>query len=139
MARFKTDGLDDIFKDMEAHAELTGETADKMLLAGAEVVKQEWKKSAERHNHRVTGDMISSITYPKKTQNIRDIKSIDIYPQGKDRKGIRNAEKAFILNYGTTKIAGSHWIDEADAASETPVYNVMEKIWNEYLEKNGGN
>ena len=40
--------------------------------------------------------------------------SIDIYPQGKDRKGIRNADKAFILNYGCSSIPGSRWVQEAN-------------------------
>ena len=129
MARFETAGLDDLFREMELEGELVGDTADEMLMAAAEVVAEEWRKSAERHKHRDTGDMIKSIGYPRQPKTVRDVRYIDIYPQGRDEKGIRNAEKAFILNYGTSKKPGSHWIDEADANSAEPVQRVMERIW----------
>lgn len=131
MARFDTSGLDDLFLEMEREAELVGEIADEMLLAGAEIVKQEWKKSAERHGHRDTGALIESIGYPIKPKTAKDIRKIDIYPQGKDAKGTRNAEKAFILNYGTPRKGkpGSHWVDDADAASAEPVEKAFKEIW----------
>lgn len=137
MARFNTDGLDDLLADMKRMGELTGETADKMLMAGAEEVKTAWKASAERHKHRLSGDMIESIGYPRSPSSAGDIKSIDIYPQGKDRKGVRNAEKAFILNYrATKKHPPSHWIDEADIDAGPKVQGAMEAIWNEHLKGN---
>jgi len=83
MARFKTTGLDATIRQMKELGELTGEIADKMLVAGAEEVKKAWKKSAERHNLRLTGQMMNSIGYPKKPTNISGIKTMDIYPQGK--------------------------------------------------------
>ncbi len=129
MARFDTSGLDDLFAEMEREAELVGETADEMLMAGAEIVKEEWRKSAQRHGHKDTGDLIESIGYPRAPKTAKDIRSIDIYPQGKDRKGVRNAEKAFILNYGTSRKAGSRWVEDADAHSAEPVERVFKMIW----------
>ena len=58
MARFETTGLDELVEDMKRMGELSGETADKMLLAAAEEVKGAWKETAERFNFRDTGDMI---------------------------------------------------------------------------------
>ncbi len=133
MARFNTSGLDELMADMKRMGEMTGETAEKMLMAGAEEVKKAWKASAEKHGHRDTGDMINSIGYPKKVKTVSEIKSVDIYPQGKDRKGVRNAEKAFILHYGTSRIPGSGWVDDADQLSAEPVQKAMTEIWDEHL------
>lgn len=133
MARFETRGFDELLAEMKRLGELSGEVADRMLLAGAEEVKEAWKTSAKKHGHRDTGDMIDSIDYPRKPKDAGGVRSVDIYPQGKDRKGVRNAEKAFVLNYGTKKNPGSHWVDDADAASGEPVMAAMTAIWDEHL------
>ena len=62
------------------------------------------------------------------------VKYIDIYPQGKDRKGVRNAEKAFLLHYGTSKIKPTRWVDEAESRGEAYALPAMERVWNQYLE-----
>ena len=133
MARFNTSGLDKNMADMKRMGELAGPTADKMLMAGADQVKQAWKASAEMHGHIDTGDMVGSIGYPHGPKDANGIRAIDIYPQGKDRKGVRNVEKAFILHYGTSKKPGSHWVDTADQISEDQAIPAMAKVWDEHL------
>lgn len=137
MARFRTEGLDDLIDTMEEMELTTSELAREMLFAGADEIKIAWKKSAEMHKHRDTGDMIESIGYPRKVAQIADIKSVDIYPQGKDRKGTRNAEKAFILHYGTSKLPGSHWVDTADDIAGPMVEERLYKIFDDWLQKHG--
>lgn len=137
MARFRTDGLDDLMREMLEMGEDTGPIADRILLAGAEVIRRCWKIAAESHGHRDTGDMIGSINYAKKPKKIGDLKAVDIYPQGKNRRKVRNAEVAFILHYGSSKIPGSHWIDDADDMSEPEVEQIAYEIWNEELRKRG--
>ena len=105
-----------------------------MLMAGAEEVRKAWRQSAEEHQHRDTGDMIASIGFARKPKEIGSIRTIDIYPQGKDKRNIRNAEKAFILHYGTTKIRGSRWVDDADKISEQTVVPAMIRVWEQFLQ-----
>lgn len=139
MARFETNGIDDLLQDMKAFGELVGETADEMLVAGAEIVKEEWKKSAQWHKHHATGDMIQSIGFSKKVKNAGEVKSVDVYPRGKDRNGKRNAEKAFRLNYGWSEYpGGSHWVEEADANSAKPVEEEYKRIWEKRLREKLG-
>ena len=105
-----------------------------MLLAGAEEVKRAWKETAERHGYRETGDMIESIRADKAPKSdANDVRRISVYPRGEDRKGVRNAEKAYVLHYGTSKIHGSHWVDEADQDAGPMVQDVFEKIWDRHL------
>lgn len=133
MARFETKGIDNIIDDVIRLGEAGEEIGDEMLMAGAEEVKKAWKESAEKHKLKDTGDMIDSIKYPRQPKKVSDIRQIDIYPQGKDRKGVRNAEKAFIHHYGTSKIATTGWVDDADQAAGPEVQKVMEKIWDDFL------
>ena len=131
MARFDCTGLDDLIADMQREGvALDGELADAMLKAGAEKVRDAWRQAAEMHNHRDTGDMIKSIGYASKPKDIDGVRSIDIYPQGKDKKGVRNAEKAFVLHYGTSKITGSHWVDDADRLCDGTVVEAMQQVFN---------
>jgi HK97 gp10 family phage protein len=137
MARFRTEGLDELIDRMTEMELTTGELADEMLFAGAEEVKKAWKKSAEQHRHRDTGDMINAINYSRQVRKIGDIKEVDIYPQGKDKKGVRNAEKAFILHYGTSRIPASHWVDDADEMAGPMVEERLWTMYDEWLEKHG--
>lgn len=134
MARFDVSGLDETIEEMKRLGQMTGQTADAMLMAGAEEVRKAWKRSAEEHRHRDTGDMIASIGFPRTTKDVGSIRTIDIYPQGKDKRNIRNAEKAFILHYGTTKIRGSRWVDDADKISEQTVVPAMIRVWEQFLQ-----
>lgn len=134
MAQFSTDGIDSIAEEMAWMGEAAGETADEMLLAGAEEVKRAWQETAERHGYRETGDMIESIRADKAPKSdANDVRRISVYPRGEDRKGVRNAEKAFLLHYGTSKIHGSHCVDEADQDAGPMVQDVFEKIWDRHL------
>lgn len=149
MARFEVEGLDFIIEDMKRHGELAGETAQEMLMAGAEEVKQAWKDEAERRQFKDTKAMIDSIGFPRSAKRASDILSIDIYPQGKDARGVRNAEKAFILHWGTNskstrrrkakkKFSGpgiprTLWVDDADRASGPRVMDAFTRIWDEFL------
>lgn len=135
MARFRTEGLDDIIDDMAAMGESTGELADEMLFAGAEEVKKAWKAAIRMHKHIDTGAMLDSVDYSRKVKQIGDIKSVDIYPQGKDKKGVKNAEKAFILHYGTSKRPGTHFVDDADDIAAPMVENRLRNIFDNWLKK----
>ena len=134
MAQFSTDGIDSIAEEMAWMGEAVGETADEMLLAGAEEVKRAWQEMAERHGYRETGDMIESIRADKAPKSdANDVRRISVYPRGEDRKGVRNAEKAFLLYYGTSRIRGSHWIEEAEQKALPTVQQVFEDIWDRHL------
>jgi len=82
--------------------------------------------------------MIDSIGFGPAPVRAGAILYNDVYPQGRDAKGVRNAEKAFILHYGSSRISPSYWVDEADAASEAPVQERIEAIWDRFLNSGGG-
>lgn len=137
MARFRTEGLDDLIEKMTELELTTGELADEMLIAGAEEVREAWKEAIKKHELIDTGDMLESVDYSRKPRQIGDIKEVDIYPQGKDRKGVRNAEKAFILHHGTSKIQATHFVDDADEIAGPKVEKRLTEIFDNWLEEHG--
>ncbi|HBV86884.1 MAG TPA: hypothetical protein DEF42_09605 [Desulfosporosinus sp.] len=133
MARFNTTGLEGLIREVTKLGEAGEQVGEEMLMAAAEEVKQQWRISAGMHGLKWTGDMIESIGYPNKPKNVGGVKTIDIYPQGTDRRGTRNAEKAFILHYGSSSIRPTHWVDDADEAAGPLVIDVMEQIFDRFL------
>ena len=138
MARFFTTGIDDIISQMQRMGQDVGPVAEEMCMAAVEEIRDAWKKSAEEHDLRDTGAMIESIGFGPAPIRAGAILYNDVYPMGKDSKGVRNAEKAFILHYGKSNYPGTYWVDDADIMSTGPVQRRIEEIWNRFLESGGG-
>lgn len=147
MAHIETTGFNDLLKDLEALGEDVNEMSDDMLAAGSTVAVDEWKKGIENEEHKIvspdgkgyqakrgyvdTGDMRDSVARAEKSRK----NTAEIYPQGKDRKGVRNAEKAFILHYGTSSYQGSRFVDGIEEKAAPEVYVAMGDVMDEYLKK----
>jgi len=135
---FKIDGLLKLSDDLYNLAKsVDGELVQDMLDAGAEVTVDEWKKAITDAGHIETGSMHDSVAakIPKKNSNAREI-----YPQGTDKNGVRNAHKAYILNYGTSKtekIAGDEFISKIYQELDQKVYDAEMKVYDEELKKRG--
>ena len=61
----------------------------------------------------------------------------EVYPQGVDRKGIRNAEKAFVNHYGASSRKATHFVDDAESEAEAPAVEAMANAWDTYFEQEG--
>lgn len=137
MASFKTSGdvLDDIAKELSQLGEdVDGELGQEMLDEGAKIIEFHWVKSIKKHKHVEASAMVRSVCVAKGT---RDKKFRDIFPQGKDEKGVRNAEKAFIAHYGKSGQLGTHFVDEAEANAGAEVAVAMQEKLDKYIEKKG--
>lgn len=137
MAMLDTSGLDDVIKQMEKLGELSGTSADDMLIAGAEVVEKEWKKAAGEAGLQDTGEMIESIGFSKKPKTINDAKYISVYPQGINSKGVKNAYVAFVHNYGTSRFKGTRFADTAANRAKPKVETAMKQVWEKKLKEKG--
>lgn len=134
MAQCIIQGLDELIDDMERKWEKAEEVFDEMLEIGAEECKKAWKQSAERHGHKETGEMIAHIDWSKKPIRGSNLKSAHIYPQGKDKRGIRYAAKAFWRHYGTGRKAGTFWVDTADEIAAKEIPPKLWARWNKHLQ-----
>ena len=48
---------------------------------------------------------------------------------GKDKHGVRNVEKAFILHYGRSNMKGDRFVDEAERIAEENAIPAMQEVW----------
>jgi len=133
MASIDSSGIDEIVAEMKRQGELVGEVADRMLLAGAEVVKSAWRDSIRRHGLVKTGDMLESVGSPDGLKTEGGIRRINIHADGYDRHGKPNVVKAYVHNRGNSRNKATHFVDEAEKAAEAPVHAEYERIWNDFL------
>ena len=133
MARLELDGLDETIEAMRQMGELTGKTANAMLMAGAAWIAQGLEKAAKREGHEDSGDMIASIGYNNSPKYVQDVPTIQVYARGRDREGVSNMDKAFVNNYGTTKLDATEWWEEGEAEAEPKAIAGMVDVWDEFV------
>ena len=129
MAYLKWAGLDEVYREMQQAGATAGETAQRMIEAGGQECVKAWKLAIGMHGYVKTGAMQQSVGIKFVNKNGR--RCAEIYPMGKDSRGIRNAEKAFILHYGRSNLPGDHFVDEAEQIAEAEAIPVMTEIWNQ--------
>lgn len=144
MASFSCEGLDELLNVYDSIADLRGEVVDAMAIAGGEELLKGWKSEIPDAGHVDTGQMLRGVkrSRPKKS---KDSVVVEVYPQRKDKKGVRNALKAFVLHYGrkktgkphSTPLTGSRFIDRIVITSEKPAQDRAEAVWNDYLTQKG--
>ena len=134
MAKLSFDGLDDVIKQMGKMGQLSGNVANEMLQAGADEMKKAWQNTISRFGRVDTGAMKRSVGYGKVEDKFA-AKTLEVYPRGKDRKGVRNAEKAFVLHYGRSNMTGSHFVNKAEADGEPKAAAAMEARWDRFMQK----
>ena len=133
MGSMQTDGIDKLIKDMESAADDTGQLASDMLDAGADAVVQEWKDGIEEAGHVDTGAMRDSVKATGKKNKLERV----ISPTGSDKKGTRNAEKAYVLNYGKSTSAGDRFVDKIEEKAAATSQLEMQHVLDEYLRMKG--
>ena len=103
--------------------------------AGAKAAEKVMAGETKAKRHVRTGQMLKSIG----TNEYREFLgggSVDVYPQGDDSRGVRNATKAYVINYGkgrrpSTKrggrnLTGDKFITGNEDKTETAVQEAMQ-------------
>lgn len=151
MAGFSFNGLDEISASFEQLARLTDEDKLSILSPSAQLLLQRQKEKIAQIFRRRTGDLENSLVIEQRQSD--DGPSLYIYPKGKHRgsstgkrKGKRrsngkysgtNAEVAYILNYGSPRIAATHWLENANDEAEAEVMASQQAAWDELVTKKG--
>lgn len=148
MASFNVVNLDGVMDEITRRTTKAVTKIPKMLEAGAAVLVEAQKEEAKSLEIEDTGDFIASIGASKvKTEDGNQY--IEVLPKGKDRKGVSNAEKGFIAEYGRTSdkhrtklnkrsasykwssLAPRPWMAAANEKSKDAVNEAMQKVWQE--------
>lgn len=138
MATFNTIGFDDIEKQFLKQSETATKAVPKMLEAGADVLVEAQQKEVDRLfgiSQRAKGSLKRSIKKAKVISTSVNA-SIEVAPTGKDGKGVRNAEKGFVLNYGRSNMPAQPWLDAANTKSEGKAHEEMRRVWEEMNDGN---
>jgi len=129
-------GTQELMDELFAESERLERKATEMLGEAGKVVVDAWKQAITEAGHappgksrRATGDLLNSIRASAVKKN-GDAYTTSIYPHGRDRKRQRMADIAFVLHYGTSKIKGDHFVDDAEAKADEAAQAVMEQVWN---------
>ena len=136
MARMEFSGTQELMDELFAESERLERKATEMLGEAGQVVVDAWKQAITDAGHappgksrRATGDLLNSVRASAVKKN-GDAYTTSIYPHGRDRKRQRMADIAFVLHYGTSKIKGDHFVDDAEAKADEAAQAVMEQVWN---------
>lgn len=81
----------------------------KVVAAGAEEYAKELREEIEARHHVVSGSMRDNVRAGKYYETVGGGFTY-VYPQGYDARGIDNAKKAFIINYGRGGKKGDRFI-----------------------------
>ena len=136
MAQFNTSGIKELINQMQRMGLGISAVGKEMCMAAAEEIKLGWQKSAYEHGLHDTGAMIASINYPNAPSEVGGMMYIDVYPQGTDARGVRNATKAFILHYGSSRIQPTYWTDHGNDYASQTIPGTLQGIWEKYLASN---
>ncbi len=150
MASLSLDGFDDLNDEIKRISGNTEEMCKDMAEAAADVTTDAWKEVIEERDHVESGDMRDSVDWTDADRDGSVIFS-EVYPQGKDRKGVRNVEKAYMLHNGwkagkasknnkKSKGAkgaykGDHFVDEAERRADLMVGDAMEYVMDQYVKE----
>lgn len=163
MAKITFSGTDDLSIGLSEIANLTDDDTWKILYAGAEILEKTYKNVLSTKFKQHTGDLAKS---PKITKKFSSGQlTARIQPSGKHKsssKGIRgrsratpgikyakhnrkatakyeatNAEVAYILEYGSPRIAATHWMEYANEEAESDVIAAEAAAWDDHLKNKG--
>lgn len=99
MARLEIDGMDDMLANLRKLGSGIRPAVKQIVTAGAKAETGVMSGQIEVAKHVVTGTMAGAVDLGRYKETLGG-GEIDVYPQGEDSRGVSNAKKAFVINYG---------------------------------------
>jgi hypothetical protein len=143
--------MDAISASFEQLANITDEDKMSILMPAAQLLLTRQKEKIQSLFNQVTGALADSLTVEEKSDD--NGAYARIYLKGKHpnsstgkRKGVRrsngnysgtNAEIGYILEYGSPRIAATHWMETANEEAADEVIAVEQNAWNDLITKKG--
>ena len=128
MAKFVVDSKELPIEKLE---KISREGIRQIVMAGADADAARMKELTSEKRHVRTRDMIDSIGSGDYKEYLGG-GSVGVYPQGDDRKGVRNATKMYVINYGRGGVRkkdsrmGDRFITRAEKQMEELVTQAMQ-------------
>lgn len=139
MATLSFDGFSALELSLEQLAAIPPEVKAEMLNDAIDIIVDAQKAKAEAYGVADTGMMIDSIKKGKPKIGTDEI-SIACTPEGTRTRvntTTRNAEIAYINEYGKANVAARPFMRDANAEAEGPAVEAAEKKYHNWLDKIG--
>lgn len=136
MATFSFDGVSDLMLSMQKIAEIPEDVQSDMLNAEADVVLKAIKDKGEAYGVHRTGETLAHIRKGKVKRDKDGNLCIYITFNGKNEKGTRYAEIAFINNFGKKNQPARPFVTDGVIASEDRAAKEGEAVYNKWLQSN---
>lgn len=135
MGSLSVSGLDGLIDDLDELARLPDSVTDQILNAEADVIAaaQQAETAKRWKGPYWTGTTARSIKKGKVKKTGLD-KSITVAPTGKNKRGARNAEVAFINEYGKRGQPARPAMKTANERKEQEAVEAGEKVYHAYLD-----
>lgn len=137
MAEFDVSGLDDLMLSLQDVADLSETVQDAMLDAQADVVLQAQQSAAQAIAD--TGQTARSLR-KSKPRIRKGVRSISIIFAGSRKRGdttTRNAEIAFVNEYGKKGVPARNFIRKANEQSAAASTQAAASVYDQYLQSKG--
>ena len=135
MAKMEYSGFEIVDRQL---AKLDRGTVRRLVEAGAKAVIEGTKESIVSHHHIATGSMMENVK-PGAYHETLDGGWMEVYPQGYDQRGVDNAKKAFVINYGyggrRTAKTGDKFITGQKKRFEMSAIEAMQKTNEEIIQE----
>ena len=96
MAKMEYSGFEGVENQI---ARLDRESIKRLVTAGADALVEDIKQTIDQYHHVATGNMMANVRPGKIYEDLNGA-YVYVYPQGEDSRGVSNAKKAFVINYG---------------------------------------
>ena len=136
MARMSTDGISQLAISLEEIHEIPDDVLDQMLEAEADVIEKAQKDKGKAYGVHRTGVTIGSIKRTK-TSKIKDGRAIYITPMGTNADGNRNAEVAFINEFGKHGQPARPFIRDANEEKADDAVSAAATVYDKFLSSKG--
>lgn len=136
MATMWTDGIAQLAISLEEICETPRDVLDEMLNAEADVIARAQREKGRAYGVHRTGVTLASIK-KSKTYKTKDGRSIFITPTGINADGNRNAEVAFVNEYGKHGQAARPFIRDANEEKAEEAVNAAAEIYDKWMSSKG--
>ena len=134
MGNFITDGIDDFMLTMENIANTPDSVLNNMVQAGGKILEESTIGTGMSMGVYRTGVTLDSVKLGK-PKNISGGKEIYVTFEGTNADGNRNAEVAFVNEFGKTRQAGRPFVAAAVNESADDCNEAAADIYYEWLER----
>lgn len=135
MGSLTVNGFDALSDDLAALAALPDSVIEAILEAEADVIVPAQRDTAQSMGVYESGVTAGSIK-KSKVKKTATGKSLTVAPRGKNARGDRNAEVAFINEYGKEGQPARPFVRTANERAEPKAVEAGEKVYHEFLDRN---